>query len=382
MLEVQKYLKSGKTLDDLKQELGIKAANHPHGLPLVILNYDQIESPKTNSLVRESRALVLNTTDWSVVARSFPRFFNWGEVQDEQGSFDFSDFIVQSKEDGSLVVLYFFDGEWHANTRGSFAVDNMKFQSFTWRDAFCKALGITGLSELKGKLDEGVSYICEFCSPWNKIVRRYDQPQMYLLTAFRGVVELLPKEVDELTGDLFIRPERYNFCSIEEIQSFLQEQAANDATFEGVVIRDRHGNRWKIKSVTYLSLHRLKGEGSNLFNPKHLLPFILSGEKAELLTYFPEVEKTFVESEQIVNQHFDRLVEAWEVHHAIPVQKDFALAIIGQTPFASLLFQLRKQHGENQTLDHLKKLWRESPEIICKIAFKNYSVNTTDMTPA
>ena len=376
MLEVQKYLMSGKTVENLTDELGIKAAYHP-SLPLVILNYDQIESPKTHPLVRECRALVLDTTDWSIAARSFSRFFNWGEVQDEQHAFDFSDFIVQSKEDGSLVVLYHFDGDWHANTRGSFAVDNMEFQNFTWRDAFCKALGINSLSELKGRLYETVSYICEFCSPWNKIVRRYDQPQMYLLTAFRGVQELSPAEVDILAGDLFKRPTRYNFCSIEEIQSFLQEQSANDATFEGVVIRDRHGNRWKIKSVTYLSLHRLKGEGANLFNPKHLLPFILSGEKSELLTYFPEVESVFVESEKIVNEHFGKLQDVWEQYHSIPVQKEFALAIAGRTPFTSLLFQLRKQHGECQTLEQLKKLWNESADLICKIAFKNYSVNTT-----
>jgi hypothetical protein len=40
MLEVQKYLMSGKTVDELKAELGINYAQHPT-LPLVILNYDR-----------------------------------------------------------------------------------------------------------------------------------------------------------------------------------------------------------------------------------------------------------------------------------------------------------------------------------------------------
>lgn len=40
MLKVQEYLMSGKTLDDLKAELGINVAAHPT-LPLVVLNYDQ-----------------------------------------------------------------------------------------------------------------------------------------------------------------------------------------------------------------------------------------------------------------------------------------------------------------------------------------------------
>ena len=363
MLNVQQFLQT-KTLDDLTAELGIKVSRHDT-LPLVILNYNQIESPKTHPIVRECRALVLHADSKDVVAKSFNRFFNWGEVQDEQGSFDFSDFIVQSKEDGSLVVLYFFDGEWHANTRGSFAVDNMEFQSFTWRDAFCKALGITGLSELKGKLDEGVSYICEFCSPWNKIVRRYDQPQMYLLTAFRGVVELLPEEVDELAGGLFIRPQRYNFCSIEEIQSFLQEQAANDATFEGVVIRDRHGNRWKIKSATYLGLHKLRGEGDNIWNPKHLLPFILGGEEDELLTYFPEVRSFFFELKAQVLTHYAGLLETWGDHRHVVDQKEFAL-LVKDKPFASVLFSVRKKYGLNQKSAYVKQEFNENESLILK----------------
>lgn len=361
MLEIQKYLIGGKTLDDLTAELGIKTTHHPT-LPLVILNYCQIESPKTNPLVREARALVLDKRDWSVAARSFSRFFNWGEVQDEQHTFDFSDFVVQSKEDGSLVVLYYFDGEWHANTRGSFAVDNMQFQNFTWREAFCKGLGISGLSELKGKLDETVCYICEFCSPWNKIVRRYDQPHMYLLTAFKGIQELSPSEVDGLAGDLFKRPTLYNFCSIEETQAFLQEQAAGDATFEGVVIRDRHGNRFKIKSATYLGLHKLRGEGDNVWNPKHLLPFILSGEEDELLTYFEEVRDTFYELKCQVQKLYIGVLENWVEYHQIELQKDFALAVKDK-PLASILFQVRKQHGG---IKDIKEIWKNSAHLILK----------------
>lgn len=80
MLNVQQYLQT-KSLEDLKTELGIKVAEHAT-LPLVILNYDQIESPsKTHPIILECRALVLNKNDWSIVARSFSRFFNFGELE-------------------------------------------------------------------------------------------------------------------------------------------------------------------------------------------------------------------------------------------------------------------------------------------------------------
>lgn len=364
MLEIQKYLLSGKTTLNLNEELGINAAIHPH-LPLVILNYDQIDSPKTHPIVREARGLVLNSQDWSVVARSFPRFFNWGEVQDEMGLFDFSDFIVQSKEDGSLVIIYYYDGSWHANTKGSFAIDNMQFQEFTWRDAFCQGLKINSLNDLDSKLDRNISYVCEFVSPWNKVVRRYDNPHLYLLTAFQGLNEIHHQQVDSMTSGLFSRPQKYNFSSVEEIQQFLRDQASNDPTFEGVVICDHQGRRWKIKSATYLGLHRLRGEGDNMYNPKHLLPFVIANESDELLTYFPEVTEAYLKLKEKVENYYNSLLELWLEHHNIESQKDFALKVKDHR-FSSILFQVRKEHGSNQTEKEVRKKFLESESLILK----------------
>ena len=83
-----------------------------------------------------------------MVAKGFNRFFNWGEVQEEMADFDFSDFLVQSKEDGSLVLFYFFDGHWRVNTRGSFAQHEIDCQTFTWEEAICHALDLRSLDEL------------------------------------------------------------------------------------------------------------------------------------------------------------------------------------------------------------------------------------------
>lgn len=365
-LHVQEYLQS-KTFDDLTAELGIVVKKHDT-LPLAILNYDQIESPKTHPVVRECRALVLQTDTHEVVAKSFNRFFNWGEVAEEMKDFDFSSIIVQSKEDGSLVLIYYYDGQWHANTRGSFATDLMQSQNFTWREGICKALHVSDLQEVDRHLDRSLTYVCEFCSPWNKVVRRYPEPEMYLLTAFRGSVELTWEELDQQESALGLMrtPTRFLFSSIEEIQQMLQEEAANDPTFEGVVIRDRHGHRWKIKSATYLGLHKMRGEGDNIFHPKHLLPFILAGEESELLTYFPECRETYEGLKAKVEQSFAELHDLWAKHWMIEDQKEFALSIKEKTPFTSLLFNVRKRHGKSQNSEHLKEEWRTASALILK----------------
>lgn len=369
MLNVQKFLIDNGH-DALYEQYKINTVFHETD-PLVILNYDQIESsPKTHPIVRECRGLVLHSQTHDLVARSFSRFFNWGEVQDEMKNFDFSNFAVQTKEDGSLIVIYNFCNEWRVNTRGSFARDNMQFQTFTWEDGILQAMGVSNRAELDMYLDPNITYVGEFCSPWNKIVRRYQQPVMYLLTAFRGMHELTHEECDKLaleieytaTSKIFVRPQRLDFKSLEEVQEYLSSQAAADPTYEGVVLRDANNNRWKIKSSTYLGLHRLGSCKDGLFNPKNLLPFVLSGEKDELLTYFSEVTERFNELELEVQQLYSQLEVTWRDCKDIELQKDFALAIKGRTPFTGILFDVRKR-GEND----LQKTWRNSADLILKV---------------
>lgn len=379
MLNVQEYLKSGKTLDDLNAELGINSSVHPE-LPLTILNYDQIDSPKTHPIVRECRGLVLNKEDWSLVARSFPRFFNWGEVADELALFNWNNVSAQEKVDGSLCIFYHFGGEWRVNTRGSFGLfpilDNdykkryfkIDDDKFTWQVAILRALGLNSLKELDGLLDPKVTYVCEFCSLWNKVVREYPQPKVYLLTRFVG-----EEEIGAVDHPLFHRVGEYKLASAEAVADFVNNHP--EATFEGCVVKDDAHRRWKIKSLRYLALHRMGGgNGDALWNPVNLIPFILDGEEGELgatlKANHPEVMELFWETKEKVDKAFAGLQDVWTKNWQIDVQKDFALAIVGKTPFTSILFDIRKKHGKDQSLAILKKAWREWGDGIVKVLFK------------
>lgn len=365
MFEVQKYLLSGKTHADLNQEFGIIVNPHPE-LPLVILNYNQLESPKTHPLVRDCRGLVLHSLTHDLAARSFSRFFNWGEHQEEMKEFDFSDFHAHTKEDGSLVLIYNFENRWFAATRNSFGNLQIKDCEYSWAEVILKALQLGDLEELSSFLNPKYCYICELCSPWTKVIRKYDKPELYLLTVFDGYQELPVSIVDEIyssTKYLFSRPHRYSFTSIEEIKEFLESQAKGDPTFEGVVICDKKFQRHKIKNPKYLSLHFLYGNG-NIFLPKYLLPFVLDGDRDELLTYFPEAEKRYNAVEGKVTIAYNELLEIWKQTWQIENQKEFALSIIGKTKFTGILFNMRKQYGKEQTEKLLNKMWRESKETI------------------
>jgi hypothetical protein len=340
MLEVQRYLRDGGTVDSLRQEFGIKVTPHPTDAR-VILNYDQIDSPKRATIARECRGLVLERGSWDVVARGFTRFFNQGECPDLEKAFRWDDFAADSKEDGSLMLLYQWQGLWYVNTRGSFATGEITpGAGKTWEECFWNAVRNEKVVEF---LDHHKTYLFEFCSPFNHIVRRYETPCLYLLTAFdnRNGSEWSEVGLDVVAGHLgVLRPHRFSFSRLEDVARFLGEQA--DPTFEGCVLRDKNGMRLKVKNARYVALHHLKGNG-NLFLTKNLLPLILKGETSEVLSHFPEAAERLFDLTEKVGGLKARMNAVWEAARGLAGQKEFAQVVTKNTRLSGILFEARKR---------------------------------------
>ncbi len=77
-LLVQTYLKSGKTLDDLWNEHGVKSyvSNGRIGF-----NYSQLDAQNSDPLACQCRGLILKEGTLEVVACPFFRFFNMEQVE-------------------------------------------------------------------------------------------------------------------------------------------------------------------------------------------------------------------------------------------------------------------------------------------------------------
>jgi len=110
MLRTQEYLRSGKTLEDLKSELAIRY-RVDEKLNVVCLNYSMIESPMSNEIVQECRSLILDMGSWDVLGWSFKKFFNYGEGH-IPSDFDWNQFETFEKLDGSLITV------WHHSKYG------------------------------------------------------------------------------------------------------------------------------------------------------------------------------------------------------------------------------------------------------------------------
>lgn len=358
MLEVQNYLKSGKTLVDLKNEYDINANWHP-SLPIFKLNYG-LESPKLDPLVHECRSLVLDK-DFNLVARAFPRFFNLHEVSQINDNFNWGDFDTSEKLDGWLCVVFYYNNQWIISSRSAFGDNPIDGLDITFKEVVLKAIDPSRLD----LLDKTVSYVFEVCGKYTKIVREYEGVQCYLLSAFRGETELGDVTCDNFARILECpRPEKLVFHSAQEVYAFIKEQEHNDKTYEGVVLRDSNNLRIKVKSSTYVALHRLRGEGNNIVSPKYIIPLILSGEDEEVLSYWIEFKDHFDKVRDRLELHEQRICDLWELTHHIEDQKEFALRIVNETPFCGILFTARKAGR------HPREIFRESPDMVYRVLYK------------
>ena len=269
--------------------------------------------------------------------------------------FNWNNFICQEKLDGSLIIIYYWKNRWCINTRGSFGDGQIGSAPFTW-DELIRPLFNESI------LNQKYTYVCEFCSPYNKVVKLYPKPTLYLLTVFNRYDELKFDDYMIEAGRCgFKTPETYIVNNEKQLDELIIHLSKLDKTNEGVVLRDDQNNRIKRKSIEYLCLHRLANNG-NPCHPKNILPFIISGEKDEVLVYFPEIKQQVEDMENIIDKEYRMVDNLWYCYHDEPSQKKFALAV-KDSPHSGILFSARKLGVHPKELfynvEYLTKLFKD-----------------------
>jgi len=363
MLEVQKFLVQynvpRRALEELTAQFGIKVRLYPED-GLVLLDYDQIESPKSHPIVIECRSLILAWPTFGIVSRKFPRFFNYGEAPDYYHDFDFKRAYVYEKCDGSLIGVYknLFTSRWEISTRGMAKAEGPHVFYPSFRELALKTLGVdeNGFQRVLNEYAHvNETLIFECIGPENRCVKKYEKPEMVLI----GIVNnenghftskneaQLKQEVDRLWRHGFSNvraPKIYPSGDVEDIAKMVAQMTDLD---EGVVAFDPISNkRVKIKSATYVAAHKLRGNDP-VPTRKNLLSVIFEGEIDELLAYFPEFTKYVDPIKEEIDEFMTELDRVWKNSCGIQSQKDFALAI-KDFKGKSILFEARKQNEDPQ----------------------------------
>lgn len=352
-MKVQEYLRGKndplQALAALKEELGIRYKVYEED-GIVILDYDQIESPKTHPIVIECRSLILSYPEFDAVSRKFDRFFNYGEAPDLYADFSFDDAIVMEKADGSLIGVYYNPktARWEISTRGMAKAEGEHLFGGTWRQKVQEAFGFKDEADFQKRCDDifwrTSTYIFEYCSPENRIVTKYDEAHM-VLTGVRckdtgEEADFIGAQyIGVMFGDLRVRaPKIYSAENMDELVEYANSLPDLE---EGFVVRCQKTNkRVKIKSKTYLVAHKLRGNDA-VPTRKNVLSLVLEGEVDEFLAYFPEWKGIISTAQSEVDELLANAMIYWEKAKGLESQKEFALVVkSAKAPW--ILFSARK----------------------------------------
>lgn len=267
MAVLQRFLEENN-LDNLSK-LYIKV-NYHNKLPLAILTYNNILSPKNNPIVSLCRGLVIELNTWKIVSQGMIRFDNFNLNTKTV----ITDAMI--KEDGTLLHLFCYNDQWMIATRHNFGEDYVNNdRKQTYQELFEQICG-NSLQEIGSKLNPNLTYCLEMCSIFNRIIRKYNVPCLYLLTCYENGNELETEQIDlEAKKANWLRPNNFKVKDINKCYELLEQQSLLDPLFEGFVLRDSNKNRYKLKNQFYLQIHKLKYRGWKLATPENIVPLIL-----------------------------------------------------------------------------------------------------------
>jgi RNA ligase len=234
-----------ETLNKYYEDGWLIKQTHPT-LPLTIWNYSQTTQyeGKWDEVTLQCRGLVTDT-DGNVVARPFKKFFNMEEGKHTPTS----EFDVYEKMDGSLIIIFWYEGGWVVASRGSFTSEQAVAASKIFFD------------KLDHNFSIGITYLFEFTAKWNRIVVDYgEEDNLTLLGAIRTDDET---EANYEQLEMIARGANCDVVKrYDGIKDYSTLKGIIKDNQEGFVVRFSNGDRMKIKGEEYLRLHKIMTEVS------------------------------------------------------------------------------------------------------------------------
>jgi RNA ligase len=310
---------------------------HP-SLPLTIWNYTEKVQYENlwDEVTLMCRGLVTDNTR-DIVATPFQKFFNI-----EEGKFEPTDtFEVYEKMDGSLGIIFWYEGQWVVATRGSFTSDQA-----------IKA------KELLKKYNTDImfrhlTFCFEVLYKNNRIVVDYGDYEGLVLL---GTFDKNGKEYDvEMWRE-------YGFDVVKKYDGIndykeLKQMVKNDQ--EGFVVKFSNGDRIKVKGVEYLRLHKIMtnvtttGVWEYLRNGEDVMEILKDVPDEfydKIKTYVRDLKYSYFQISEDVGKKFDgKMYGKYNDKEPIEDRKEFAEWVFTQPKHMSgILFRMfdKKDYSE------------------------------------
>lgn len=315
------YLSDLMPLNVLRERIRegyVRTRKHPADEELMILNYtekaqyervwDEVTTQCRGLIIQASPHPHLGVFDEAlVVARPWPKFFNWGEIDGASEEVLDAPAMVQDKMDGSLGILYSDpEAQWSISTRGSFESEQAIHATAVWRRFY----------EDYWAPRPGYTYLFEIVYPDNRIVLDYGTTDdLFLLDILETATGRSVLLAGEQTNHGFPgRTTSYFFA--ESLREALTMGPRPNA--EGLVVTLREtGAKIKIKQEDYVRLHKLVTGLNERAVWEHLSTH--DGSFLDLLAAVPDEFHRWVETTAagLLDRFEDVQSDAWATYHNI-----------------------------------------------------------------
>lgn len=270
----------------------VRSRVHPDNNELWILNYTEKAAYDSvwNKVTLNCRGLIVNAFG-DIIARPFPKFFNYGQAGCPEIDLD-ERVSITDKMDGSLGILYRnpATGKYAIATRGSFTSDQAIHATELYNRKYADYV-----------VTQGITMLFEIVYPENRIVCDYgDMDDLVLLGS-----------VHTDSGDSWGPELTWEWPGpVTEVLPYktMREALAADPRpgKEGVVIHDYvYGTRVKLKQEDYIALHRIVTG----LNARSVWQAMVDDNVAELIQQIPDEFHDFIRGvEADINEQVDEAV--------------------------------------------------------------------------
>jgi len=287
------------------------------------------------------------------VSLPFEKFFNLNEnpmtMNLDLGAVDF----VHDKRDGSLISTYLHDDEVKLKSKTSISSD----QALDAMRTMHEDVYLHGV--LSSLAKSGYTVSMEYTAPDNRIVLPYDERELKILGVrcnhngeYVDYADLYSEFPNYMVDD---HTDKFDYGNTEELILSIYDETG----IEGYVVGLQNGQRFKVKTAEYLSLHRAK---DSINSNKRLFEVALNDATDDLRTLFVHDDQALArieEMEKIVGTAYNGLVKKVEEFHAENSglsRKDYA--ILGQQCMNKFEFGLAMSKYTGRDPDYKEALMK------------------------
>lgn len=287
---------------------------------LYLVKYDKNKSLMGNEDVMKCRSIILEKNTNKLVSVAPIKSIDNDIYHKKYIENNANNVIVEEFYDGTMINVFNYKGEFFISTRSCLGA-HCKFSGVkTFNNMFNECIN----NEIINKLDSQYCYSFLLQHPENKIVKRYETPNIILVTTSKIIdnnLQVLDRnQTNKLLNSCninFALPKLYELDSMEKIYFHIDK--LND-TEQGLVLKCYENgidNRTKIRNTRYNKVRLLKGNSNN----KMYLYFELRKNQnmLEYLEYFPEDKELF---EKFRLELYDFTKRLFNYYISLKVRKD------------------------------------------------------------